>query len=169
VLGFSDRSGSARRPVREERTAGAEDHRDQVDHHLIDQPERERLAADLTGGHVEVPVARELLGGRNRLLDAVDERERRGVGVFPVRRRLMGDDEDVLAGGRLAVPALVRSNTRRPMTTAAMSAYWLSMKSAEAWVLPRRVGTREAPGDVAVAEPVEQRPDAVAVVGHERV
>ena len=62
------------------------------------------------------------------------------------------------------------SNTRRPITFAAMSAYWLSMKSAEAWVVRASYSApREAPGDVAVAEPVEQRPDAVAVVGHEPV
>ena len=54
-------------------------------------------------GHVDVPVAGELLGGGDGLLDAVDEGERCGVGVFPVRRRLVGDDEDVLAYGRLAV------------------------------------------------------------------
>jgi hypothetical protein len=40
------------------------------------------------------------------LLDAVDEGERCGVGVLPIRRRLMGDDEDVLPGSRLAVPAV---------------------------------------------------------------
>ena len=47
----------------EERAAGAEDHRDLVDDHLVDQPELERLGADLTGGYVDVPVAGELLGG----------------------------------------------------------------------------------------------------------
>ena len=34
----------------EERAAGAEDLRDEVDDHLVDQPELERLAADPTGG-----------------------------------------------------------------------------------------------------------------------
>jgi hypothetical protein len=42
----------------EERAAGPEDHRDLVDHHLVDQPEPERLAADLTGGHVDDPLSR---------------------------------------------------------------------------------------------------------------
>ena len=45
----------------EERAAGAEDGRDLVDDHLVDQPELERLAADLTGGHVGDPVAGEHL------------------------------------------------------------------------------------------------------------
>ena len=87
----------------EERAARAEDHRDLVDDDLVDKPELERLAADLTGAHVDVPLAGELLGRGDGLLDAVDEGERCGVGVFPVRRRLVGDDEDVLAYGRLAV------------------------------------------------------------------
>jgi hypothetical protein len=51
VVGFSCRSGSARPPVA--KTGGAEDHRDLVDDHLVDQPELERLATDLTGGHVD--------------------------------------------------------------------------------------------------------------------
>ena len=116
-----------------------------------DQPEPERLAADLTGGHVDDPVAGEILGGGNRLLDAVDERERCGVGVLPVRRRPVGDDEDVLAGGRLAVQPLVRSNTRRPMTFAAMSPYRSSMKSAEARVLRT---SSSLPGKLQVTSPL---------------
>ena len=56
----------------EERAAGAEDHRDLIDDHLAYQLEPERLAADLTGGHVDDPVAGELLGGGNGVLDAVD-------------------------------------------------------------------------------------------------
>jgi hypothetical protein len=50
--------------------------RDLVDDHLVDQAELERLATDLTGGHVDDPVAGELIGGRDGLLDAVDEGER---------------------------------------------------------------------------------------------
>jgi hypothetical protein len=51
----------------EERAAGAEDHWDEVDDDLVDQAERERLAADLAAGDVDVPVARELRGGGNGL------------------------------------------------------------------------------------------------------
>jgi hypothetical protein len=136
---------------RKERAAGPEDHRNLVDHHPVDQPEPERLAADLTSAHVDVPVAGELLGRGNRLLDAVDERERCGLGVLPVRRRLMGDDENVLAGGRLATQPLVRSNSRRPITFAAMSRYWLRMKSAEAWVLR---DSPSEPGKLQVTSPL---------------
>jgi hypothetical protein len=39
--------------------------------------------------------------------------------VLPVRRRPVGDDEDVLAYCWLADEPLVRSKTRRPMTFAA--------------------------------------------------
>jgi hypothetical protein len=72
----------------EERPASAEDHRDEVDDHLVDQPELERLGADLAARHVDVPIAGELLGGGDRLLDPVDEGEWRGAKVLPVRRRL---------------------------------------------------------------------------------
>jgi hypothetical protein len=36
---------------------------------LVDQPELERLAADLTRGDIDVPVAGELRRGGDRLLD----------------------------------------------------------------------------------------------------
>jgi hypothetical protein len=54
-----------------------------------------RLAADLTGGYVDEPVAGELLGAGNGLLDVVDEGETVRCRRVPVRRRPMGDDEDV--------------------------------------------------------------------------
>ena len=40
----------------EERTAGAKHDRDHVQDDLVDQPELQRLAADLTGGDVDIPV-----------------------------------------------------------------------------------------------------------------
>jgi len=49
----------------EEGAAGAENHRYQVDDHLVDQPELERLAADLPGRDVDVSVARERVGFAN--------------------------------------------------------------------------------------------------------
>jgi hypothetical protein len=89
---------------------------------LVDQPELERLAADLTRGDIDVPVAGELRRGGDRLLDPIDEGERRGAGVLPVRRRLMSDDEDVLVCGRPAVPAVRQVDSRRPITFAAVLA-----------------------------------------------
>jgi hypothetical protein len=81
----------------EERPAGAEDDWDEVDNDLVDRTELERLAANLAAGDVDVTVAGELSGGGDRRLHVIDERERRCAGVLPVRRRPVGDDEDVLA------------------------------------------------------------------------
>jgi len=55
------------------------------------------------------------------------------------------------------------------MTLAATSRYRLRMKSAEAWELRAALGTRQAPGDLALAEPVEERPRVGLVVGDEPV
>jgi hypothetical protein len=82
-------------------------------------PELERLAADLAAGDVDVTIAGELPGGRDRPLHVVDERERRGVGVLPVRRRPVGDDEECSPTAGLPFQPLVRSNSRRPMMFAA--------------------------------------------------
>lgn len=81
----------------------------------------------------------------------------------------MGDDEDVLACGQLAVPAVGHvehppSDDRRHVGVLAQHEVGRGLGAAGLVV-----GAREASGDVAVAEPVEQRPDAVAVVGHEPV
>jgi hypothetical protein len=63
----------------------------------------------------------------------------------------MGDDEDVLPAAGLPFQPLVRSNSRRPMTTAAKSLYWLRMKSAEAWVLRH---SPSAPSKAQVTSPL---------------
>jgi hypothetical protein len=67
------------------------------------------------------PVAGELLGGGNGLRDVVDEGERCRLGVLPVRRRLMVTTKTCSPAAGLPFQPLVRSNNRRPMTTAAMS------------------------------------------------
>jgi hypothetical protein len=85
VVGLSNNNGSSRPPVAKNGRPEPKPSGDLVDDHLVDRPELERLAADLTGGHVDVPVPGELLGGGNGLLDAVDERERSRIGVLPVR------------------------------------------------------------------------------------
>jgi hypothetical protein len=63
----------------------------------------------------------------------------------------MGDHEDVLPAAGLPFQLLVRSNTRRPMTTAATSRYWLRMKSAEAWVVRH---SSSVPGKLQVTSPL---------------
>jgi hypothetical protein len=104
----------------EERPPRAEDHRDLVDDHLVDEPELERLASDLTRRHVNIPVAGKLLGSRDGLLNVIDESERCGAGILPVRRRLMGDDEDMFPAAGLPFQPFVMSNSRRPITTVAI-------------------------------------------------
>jgi hypothetical protein len=82
----------------------------------------------------------------------------------------MGDDEDVLAGGRLAVPAVGQveqppsDDHHRRVAVVALHEVGRSL-SGPALV----VGALEGPGDVTVAVPVEQRPDVVVVVGDEPV
>jgi hypothetical protein len=96
--------------------------------------------------------------------------ERCGVGVLPARRRLIGDDEDVLACGRLAVPAIGQveqppsDDVRRHVAVVARHEVGRSLGAAGL-----AVAARKAPGHVAVAVPVEQRPDLVVVVGDEPV
>jgi len=108
------------------------------------------LAALVGGGLLLITVVLDdVLGG---VLDAVDERERCGVGVLPVRRRPVGDDEDVLAGGRLAVPAV--GHVEHPPSDDIRSHVAVQVQHE----VGRRlggpglvVGAREAPGDIAVA------------------
>ena len=115
-------------------------------------------------------VAGELLGGGDGRLDAVDEREGRRAGVLPVGRRLVGDDEDVLAGGGLAVPAVGDVEDTPADDVRGHVAIDAEHEVARRLAGPDlAVGVREGPGDVAVAQPVEQRSDAVVVVGHEPV
>ena len=99
------------------------------------RPSAQRLAADLAGGHVDDPVAGELLRGLDGLLDAVDEGERGGVGVLPVLRRFVGDHEDVLTGGRHAVPAVGQVEQTAPDDDGRDDVYVARMKSADAWVV----------------------------------
>jgi hypothetical protein len=165
----------ARTEKTEEKTDGRND--DDGPIHDVDRVWRapveqrlERLAADLPGGHVDESVAGELLGGANSLLHAVDEGERFGVGVLPVRRRPMGDDEDLLAGGRLAVPAVGQveqppsDDHRRQVAVLALHEVGRGLGGPAPLV-----GALEGASDVAVAVPVEQRPDVVVVVGDEPV
>jgi hypothetical protein len=45
---------------------GSQDHRDLIDDHLLDQPELDHPAADLTGGNLPDPVANEVACGGRR-------------------------------------------------------------------------------------------------------
>jgi hypothetical protein len=107
---------------REERATRAEHHGNKIDDDLVDEAEPQCLTSDLATGDIDDPVAGVLPSGTDGRLDAVDERERRCVGVLPVRRRFVGDHNDVLAAAGLPSQPFVRSNSRRPMTTTAISA-----------------------------------------------
>ena len=54
----------------------AQDDRGDVHRDLVDQPRRERLPADVAGGHADQTVARELRGQRNARLDRARESTR---------------------------------------------------------------------------------------------
>jgi hypothetical protein len=103
--------------------------------------------------------------GRN----AVDEGERRRTGMLPVRRWFVGDHEDVLAGSRLAVPA-VREVEQAPAhdddgDVPIVGTHEVGRRLRG----PKLVITAgKGPADVSVAAPVEERADTVVVVGDER-
>jgi len=122
----------------EERPARAEHDRYHVHHDLVDQAQPECLPADLTGGHVDYSVrAGELASPDDRGLDTIGyEGERGGVRVFPIGRRRVRDDEDVIARrrGRRPKPS-TRSNRRRPITATPIRGYTSCMKSLAACVV----------------------------------
>ncbi len=91
-----DRLGERTRA--EERHAGAQHVRREIHHHLVDQPQPQRLPADVPGGHRDVLVA----GVGAGPLDAGDERERSRRCPRPAGRGLVRHDEDVAAGRWLA-------------------------------------------------------------------
>jgi hypothetical protein len=78
----------------EERSTRAEHHGNKIDDDLVDEAEPQCLTSDLATGYIDDPVAGVLPGGTDGLHDAVDERERRGVGVLPVRRWFVGDHKE---------------------------------------------------------------------------
>ena len=82
----------------------------------------------------------------------------------------MGDDEDVLASSRHAVPSVGQvehppSDDHRRLA-AVMAPHEVCRGLAG---LDLVLAALEGPADVAVAQPVEQRPDAVVVVGDKPV
>jgi hypothetical protein len=82
----------------------------------------------------------------------------------------MGDPEDVLASRGLAAPAVrqveqpASDDHRRHVAVVAPHEISRGVRAKGL-----AVAAREAPGDVAIAVPIEQRPNAVVVVGDEPV
>lgn len=86
----------------------AQDHWGDVHRDLVDQPRRERLTAEVAGGHANETVAREVRGGRDARLDGAGGLKRcvLMVGEPLLRQGPVGDDDQLVPGGRLAVPAV---------------------------------------------------------------
>ena len=70
--------------VPEEALARTEDDGNDIHRYLVDQPKLERLATDDTGGNADGAAARQVLCGRDRDSDVVDEVVRR-LGMPSVR------------------------------------------------------------------------------------
>ncbi|MPZ82994.1 MAG: hypothetical protein GEV28_22410 [Actinophytocola sp.] len=88
---------------------------DEVDDDLVDEAEPQCLPTDLATGHV-------------------DEGERRCASVLPVLRCFVGDDEDVLTGGRPAVPAVGEVEETPADDVRGHAGVEGAHESADAWV-----------------------------------
>src|SRR4029450_12983140 len=86
----------------------AHDHRDDVHRYLVDEAGRERLSADVAGGHADQAVAGDFLGQSDAGLDRVGDVERRvGEPGEPfLGQRPVGDDDELVPGGGYARPAV---------------------------------------------------------------
>ena len=89
----------------EPRLAGAEEHWDQVDVDRVEEPQLEALAGDVGARDRHRLVAGDGLGLLDGARDAVGDEGERRVGVRPVGRLLVGDDEDGRSGGVASAPA----------------------------------------------------------------
>ena len=145
---------------------GAEHDGDDVHRDLVDQARCQRLPTYVASSDGDDPVAGELLGLLHRASDVAHEVVRRlgvpAVGFGPVRH-----DDDVVAGRRLAVPAVhqveqaAADHHRADAGPQRPDIVGRGLRHGEAAAL------RERP--VAVEVPVEQRTDVVVVVGDEAV
>ena len=89
----------------EVRLPPAEDDRHDVDRHVVDEPKRQRLPADLTRANTNLAIASQLLGSRDSLLHRGGEVVRR-LRVPARRPRSVLHDHDVVASRRVALPAV---------------------------------------------------------------
>jgi hypothetical protein len=85
-----------------------QNHRGDVHRDLVDQSCPERLPADVAGGHADQTVAGELLGERDARLDRPSgvEGRVRVAGEPRLRQWPVGDHDQLVSGGRVAVPAV---------------------------------------------------------------
>jgi len=87
--------------------AAPEHHRYDVHRDLVDEPECQRLPADIAGCDGNVAVAGEFLGDRDRAAYVVDELAGR-LGMPALRPRPVCHNHDVFAGRRSAFPPVGR-------------------------------------------------------------
>src|SRR5438132_1524291 len=92
----------------------AEDDRHDVDRHMVDEPQRQRLPADLTRAHTNLPLASQLVCSRDSLLHRGGEVVRR-LRVPARRPRSVRHEYDIVARRRVALPPVGRARlaTRR--------------------------------------------------------
>ena len=89
----------------EVRLPPAENDRHDVDRHVVDEPQRQRLPADLTRAHTNLPLASQLLCSRDSLLHRGGEVVRR-LRVPARRPRSVRHDHNMVACRRVALPAV---------------------------------------------------------------
>ena len=87
------------------RTPAAEEHRGHAHLDLVDLARVEQLLRHVGAAHRHRPVARNLLGERERVLHTVGH-ERHLRAPFTVGRSLVGDDEDRRVDGMTVLPAV---------------------------------------------------------------
>jgi hypothetical protein len=100
-----------------------QNHWGDVHRDLIDQSCRERLPAQVAGGNADETIAGQLLGERDARLDRPGGVEWcvRVVGEPRLRQGPVGDNDQLVPGGRVAVPAVGGSNRWRPITVTLMA------------------------------------------------
>src|SRR5438105_3721985 len=99
----------------EVRLPPAEDDRHDVDRHVVDEPQRLRLPADLTRAHSNLPLASQLVCSRDSLLHRGGYVVRRFR--VPTRRpRSVRHDYDMVARRWVALPTVGQVEWCRPTT-----------------------------------------------------
>jgi hypothetical protein len=143
-------------------------YRDDVHRDLVDQPRRERLAAQIARGDADETVTRERFGKRDAFLDRPGGVERgvRVLGEPLVRQRPVGDDDQRIACCRLAVPPVRRveqvAADHRDLDGLPEG---LDVGKGRLRDLERPAARPRGQLGVAVEVPIEQRPDRVVGIG----
>ena len=145
-----------------------QNHRGDVHRDLVDQTCRERLPADVAGRHADQTITGELPGERDARLDRPGGVEGRVgvVGEPRLRQWAVGDNDQLVSGGRVAVPAV------RGVEQVTADHRHLDGVPEGLDVIRGCLRDMEPPAarsgghlGISVAVPVEQRPDRVIGIG----